>query len=72
MQVLSNSLKPYLEQYREMLSHRNVTKSTRKSYPTYLLAYLSYLDDVLHKLPIFLSIRAAQALGRHSGTLQKV
>ena len=51
MQVLSNSLKPYLEQYREMLSHRNVTKSTRKSYPTYLLAYLSYLDDVLHKLP---------------------
>jgi integrase/recombinase XerD len=34
-----------------MLSHRNMTKSTRKSYPTYLLAYFSYLDDVLHKLP---------------------
>ena len=51
MNILSNSLKLYLEQYREMLSHRNMTKSTHKSYPTYLLAYFYYLDDVLHKLP---------------------
>lgn len=51
MYVLSDSLSPYLTKYREMLSFRNLTKITRKSYITYIFAYLSYLDDVLHKVP---------------------
>lgn len=51
MHTLSDSLMPYLNQYRQMLSLRNMTTVSRKSYPTYMFAYLSYLDDVLHKLP---------------------
>jgi integrase/recombinase XerD len=51
MHILSDPLMPYLAQYRQMLSLRNLTKVSRKSYPTYIIAYLSYLDDVLHKLP---------------------
>lgn len=51
MYVLSDSLSPYLDKYRQMLSFRNLTKFTCKSYITYIFAYLSYLDNILLKLP---------------------
>jgi hypothetical protein len=41
----------YLKQYREMISLRGLTDHTIISYSTYIRAYLSYLSDILHKLP---------------------
>jgi integrase/recombinase XerD len=51
MYILSDSLMPYLDKYRQMISFRNLSNVTLKSYITYIFAYLSYLDNVLHKLP---------------------
>lgn len=41
----------YLKHFREMISLRGLTDHTVLSYSTYIRAYLSYLDSVLHKLP---------------------
>ena len=41
----------YLELFREMISLRGLRESTLKSYLTYITVYLSYVSDVLGKLP---------------------
>lgn len=41
----------YFNSYREMISLRGLTDHTKKSYCTYIRAYLSYLTDILHKNP---------------------
>jgi len=41
----------YLIAFREMLSLRGLTDHTLKSYCTYIYAYLSYLNDFIHKTP---------------------
>jgi len=46
MHILSDPLMPYLAQYRQMLSLRNLTKVSRKSYPTYKL-------PIFHTLTMF-------------------
>ena len=39
----------YLNIYREMISLRDLTDHTDKSYSTYIRAYLYYLPCILHK-----------------------
>ncbi len=41
----------YLTLFREMISLRGLSEHTVKSYTTYILAYLDYLDSILHKQP---------------------
>lgn len=41
----------YFNAFREMISLRGLTDHTVKSYSTYIRAYLTYLDSILHKLP---------------------
>ena len=41
----------YLDSFREMISLRGLTDHTLKSYCTYIIAYLDYLTNILHKSP---------------------
>lgn len=41
----------YLKRYREMISLRGLTDHTIKSYSTYIIAYLDYIQSHLHKRP---------------------
>ncbi len=41
----------FLKRYKEMIALRGLTDHTMKSYSTYITAYLSYVQDVLHKYP---------------------
>jgi len=42
----------YLKQFREMLSLRGLTDHTLTSYSTYISAYLQYLSEHKHCLPV--------------------
>lgn len=44
-------MQKYLENFRQMIALRGLTKHTIKSYSTYIRAYLDYLETVLHKNP---------------------
>jgi site-specific recombinase XerD len=44
-------MQKYLENYRQMISLRGLTKLTIKSYSTYIRSYLDYLDNILQKKP---------------------
>jgi len=44
-------MQKYLEDYRQMIALRGLTKHTIKSYSTYIRAYLDYLENILHKNP---------------------
>lgn len=44
-------MQKYLEDYRQMIALRGLTKHTIKSYSTYIRAYLDYLEQILHKNP---------------------
>ena len=41
----------YLDPFREMISLRGLTDHTPQNYCTYILAYLDYLTNILHKSP---------------------
>ena len=45
----------YLNTFREMISLRGLTDHTVTSYSTYIRAYLDYLANILHKMPVDVS-----------------
>lgn len=45
----------YLNTFREMISLRGLTDHTIRSYSTYIRAYLDYLTNILHKMPMDVS-----------------
>ena len=45
----------YFNTFREIISLRGLSDHTIKSYSTYIRAYLDYLKNILHKMPLDVS-----------------
>ena len=53
--ALGSIMNDYLNTFREMISLCGFTDHTIKSYSTYIRAYLDYLTNILHKMPVDVS-----------------
>ena len=49
----------YIKKYQKMISLRNLSEHTKKSYTTYLKTYLEFLD-LIHKYPSQVTIKDLQ------------